>query len=532
MVKQFGRRFRNVFLTGLPGVGKSTFGKVYALQSGRTFVDFDRYLESEVGRTIVDIFENDGETKFRTIESKMLHSLDRRQNCVVALGGATLCNEEALKFVRSLGAIVWLDANIEELTERNWEERETRPLFKVCKSKDEVSRKIAELTSLRTPFYSAADVTLRTNYSSMDSLKFELWQYESLFYKPLWQTEMCEDFGQLPLREIPYVEGRFFKPVPGGRQLRNPDDYSNTNQQRQTRNPREQRPQNSQSESPKFRPHSKDDRHPIKSEKRFSKPESDSNFLEMNQVEAESAPKGIIIPGMSSPKGIIIPGMTEHQGIVIPGMSEQQGIIIPSRPIAREIVSNQVQAQVYQSQKINSAWSEHDDQEASQENRSFQQNRAPYQVDSRPNNHNEEVEFTGPSRITTREGAEMLENVPHREGRPETDQTPESRLRPMSRDQRDRFEINAEKEPKTGIILPSKDGEIPAARVAPVRETPAVNMSSFNSSQIGTSPSNYLSTQRPMRPAPKIELRGEEEVRTGIVLPNRPAVKPPSGESQ
>lgn len=526
MVKQFGRRFRNVFLTGLPGVGKSTFGKVYALQSGRTFVDFDRYLESEVGRTIVDIFENDGEIKFRTIESKMLHSLDRRQNCVVALGGATLCNEEALKFVRSLGAIVWLDANIEELTERNWEGRETRPLFKVCKSKDEVSRKIAEFKSLRTPFYSAADVTLRTDYSSMDSLKFELWQYEAQFYKPHWQTEMCEDFGQLPLRDIPFVDGRFFKPVPGGRQLRNPDDYSNTNQQRQTRVPREQRPQNSQAESLKFRPHSKDDTHLLKSEKRFSKTESDVNSLDLNQVELESAPKGIIIPGMTAPKGIIIPGM-----------SEQQGIVIPSRANAREIVSNQVQSQASQPYVVKSAWSEHDDQELSP------QNRAPYQAESRSSNLNEEVEFTGPSRITTRDGAEMLENVPHRDGRPETDQTPESRLRPMLRDQRDRFEINAEKEPKTGIILPLKDGEIPAARVAQEREIPAarvaqereipaVNMSPFNSSQVGTSPSNSFSIQRPTRTAPKIELRGEEEVRTGIILPNRTAVKPPSDESQ
>ena len=168
------RRFRNVLLTGLPGVGKSTFGKAYAQMSRTEFVELDRYVERLAGQSISEIFAQDGEAVFRELEAKCLERLLKRQRCTIALGGGTLTHPESLQLAQALGCIVLLTAPIPLIVRRLWPEISSRPLLSDCKSEAELATRLETIWCQREASYLLADLTLETAYSSVDTLKIEL----------------------------------------------------------------------------------------------------------------------------------------------------------------------------------------------------------------------------------------------------------------------------------------------------------------------------------------------------------------------
>ena len=115
----------NIYLLGMMGSGKSTVGRSLSQYMDKPFIDLDLEIEQSVGKTISEIFENDGEKYFRDIESNQLYQYS---DSVVACGGGIILNEGNRTFIKKNGKAILLTASIAELSER-LSTSEDRPLL-------------------------------------------------------------------------------------------------------------------------------------------------------------------------------------------------------------------------------------------------------------------------------------------------------------------------------------------------------------------------------------------------------------------
>lgn len=117
------------------GAGKTTVGAALAQRLEWSFIDLDDIIIARVGRTVAEIFRDEGEASFRQLETDALrHVLDERlamEPTVVALGGGAFVQSRNLDLIRaSEQPTVFLDADIHELRKRCATEMGTRPLFR------------------------------------------------------------------------------------------------------------------------------------------------------------------------------------------------------------------------------------------------------------------------------------------------------------------------------------------------------------------------------------------------------------------
>jgi shikimate kinase/3-dehydroquinate synthase len=109
---------RHIALTGFMGAGKSTIGAEVAARLDRPFVDVDAKIAGE-GRSIEDVFEQEGEEQFRRIEERhateALHGVDES---VIAFGGGALGSSETTEALRQRAFTVLLDVGVDEAWER------------------------------------------------------------------------------------------------------------------------------------------------------------------------------------------------------------------------------------------------------------------------------------------------------------------------------------------------------------------------------------------------------------------------------
>ena len=105
----------NIVLSGMPGSGKSTVGKLLAKQLGRCFKDTDILIEQKEGRAIRDIFETDGEAYFRRIESEVIAALSDEQGLVIALGGGAVLHAQSVHRLKRNGSIYFLNRDVRDL---------------------------------------------------------------------------------------------------------------------------------------------------------------------------------------------------------------------------------------------------------------------------------------------------------------------------------------------------------------------------------------------------------------------------------
>ena len=113
--KNMLRAKENIVLTGMPGCGKSTIGKLVARELGMSFVDSDARIVEKAGRSIPEIFESVGEQGFRDIEEQVIAELSLLQNTVIATGGGAVLRQENVDGLRRNGRIYFLDRDIEFL---------------------------------------------------------------------------------------------------------------------------------------------------------------------------------------------------------------------------------------------------------------------------------------------------------------------------------------------------------------------------------------------------------------------------------
>jgi shikimate kinase len=148
----------HVILVGLPGAGKSTIGAGVADRLNRTFLDFDLELERREGRSVSQIFGEDGEEYFRRKERELTEELRLVGNMILAPGGGWIRDAGVVSLLRPPGRLIYLRVRPETALKRLGPNRALRPLLSRPDPLAELERLYAE----RRLAYEAADRTVDT----------------------------------------------------------------------------------------------------------------------------------------------------------------------------------------------------------------------------------------------------------------------------------------------------------------------------------------------------------------------------------
>ena len=157
----------SIALIGFMGAGKTAVGKVLAEKLGKEFVELDSLIEQRAGKTIPDIFEEDGEEHFRELEIEVTKEVSSKKNAVIGSGGGIVLNKINIDRLKRESTIVYLTATPRVILERTSADQIERPLLMVA---DKVLH-IRELLKFRKLYYErAADIKIDTSKLDVNSI--------------------------------------------------------------------------------------------------------------------------------------------------------------------------------------------------------------------------------------------------------------------------------------------------------------------------------------------------------------------------
>jgi shikimate kinase len=155
------RIIQNLALVGFMGSGKSAVGRLAAQHLRFTFLDTDELIENEVGKSIPEIFAQQGEAAFRQYEREVVNALSARRETVIATGGGLVADPSNLASLKTHALVICLWASPETIWARVRSQTH-RPLLQT----PDPQGKIRALLEQRAPAYRQADVQILTEYRS------------------------------------------------------------------------------------------------------------------------------------------------------------------------------------------------------------------------------------------------------------------------------------------------------------------------------------------------------------------------------
>ena len=156
-------------LVGFMGAGKSTLGRTLAKLTGMPLVDLDALIVEQQGRTIPEIFAEEGENAFRRYETKALTSLSVEAPVILATGGGIVGRQENWQIMRRLGTVIYLRAR--------WETLRARLVGSTGRPLATADRSEADIKSLwqqRVPLYEQADLIVDTDDRGVNEVAQEI----------------------------------------------------------------------------------------------------------------------------------------------------------------------------------------------------------------------------------------------------------------------------------------------------------------------------------------------------------------------
>jgi shikimate kinase len=149
----------NLYLVGFTGTGKSTVGRAVARQLEYDFIDSDHEIEHTAGRTIAQIFAEEGEPAFRALERKFIEDERPASGRVVACGGGLVVPDGMLELLRSRGVVVCLHASLETVIERT-----VRSVHRPLVQGENREEKVRELYARREAIYRRTGTVILTDH--------------------------------------------------------------------------------------------------------------------------------------------------------------------------------------------------------------------------------------------------------------------------------------------------------------------------------------------------------------------------------
>jgi shikimate kinase len=150
---------RLIYIIGFMGSGKTTAGKKLASLLGWSFIDLDKKVEENEGKSIADIFSENGEEYFRIAESRMLKKLDTAKDTVISTGGGTPCYTDNMNIMLESGLTIYLRLTPLQLRSRLSGSNGDRPLIKDM-DQEKLLSFISEKLPARENFYNRSAITV------------------------------------------------------------------------------------------------------------------------------------------------------------------------------------------------------------------------------------------------------------------------------------------------------------------------------------------------------------------------------------
>lgn len=154
----------------MPSSGKSTLGKRIADTLHYRFVDTDRIIVREEGRSIADIFAQSGEDYFREAERRVLRTVRPGNSLVISTGGGMPCFHDNMAYINATGVSIFLDVPVEVLYKRMLAHAQhDRPLY--SHEDPDLLTSLQQRYQNRLPFYSQANVIVSGEIGEDDVLR-------------------------------------------------------------------------------------------------------------------------------------------------------------------------------------------------------------------------------------------------------------------------------------------------------------------------------------------------------------------------
>ncbi|MSQ12461.1 MAG: 3-dehydroquinate synthase [Dehalococcoidia bacterium] len=167
----------NLILTGFSGTGKSAVGKAAARLLGWEFVDTDELVVQRAGKSVEDIFAQDGEKTFRSLEREAIRQALAKQGAVIATGGGAFAQDDNRELMLRSGVVVCLEADAGVIVRRLFgasaeQEAEVRPLL--AGNPAEREERVRALKAQRQAAYAKAQWTVHTDRLSVEEAAREV----------------------------------------------------------------------------------------------------------------------------------------------------------------------------------------------------------------------------------------------------------------------------------------------------------------------------------------------------------------------
>lgn len=162
-----------ITLTGMPGSGKTTVGRIVADALGCPFMDLDEMIVKKAGKTIPEFFESDGEKAFREMECKLIRqtvSKYAQSDAVLALGGGSVTLPGIPVLLQEKTLCIWLQASIQTLATR-LDDTSSRPLLSDSALPDRLTAMLSERDAL---YAKAAQVSVETDGLTAEEVADEI----------------------------------------------------------------------------------------------------------------------------------------------------------------------------------------------------------------------------------------------------------------------------------------------------------------------------------------------------------------------
>jgi len=164
----------SIALIGFMATGKTSIGKKLAdiLGDDYRFVETDQIIIDDAGKSIPEIFAEDGEITFREYEISACKKASQLDKIVISCGGGIVLNKINIDYLKQNSHIVLLRATAEEIYKRAMKDgQETRPVI----DKEDPKAEIEKVLKFRRPFYeAAAEIIIETTGKNIEDIVKEI----------------------------------------------------------------------------------------------------------------------------------------------------------------------------------------------------------------------------------------------------------------------------------------------------------------------------------------------------------------------